>query len=310
MKVYALITLVAATLVPACSWFQTRETTSEKPLPDAPQMGNPLLVGKKDIDAVNMNVATEKELEAIDNGAEGEVIFSDPDDLEGSEKSINALFENRRQGNSWFEDYNRALRFSRREGRPMLLWFHDSTTSPKSNTLGQHVLYTNRFDAWCKDRVTRVLLDAGEGANVPNAPKPKYSLSEIRKMGQRFGVKRNPAVVVISMSGDTEVVFDGVEDGNWGYYESQIRQAIERAEKKYEQYKDKLRDRGYRDWTIARKKKPLFARYVRYDQQTERVYLKETGGRIGSVRVANLSEEDRTYIREKMDAVQAKKQRL
>lgn len=269
--------------------------------PAPPQLGNPLLASKGDINAVNINVATEHELEAIDNGAEGDVVFSDPDNIEASEKHINMLFENRRQGNSWFDDYNRALRFSRREGRPMLVWFHDSVSSPKSNTLGRNVLYTTRFDKWCKDRVTRVVIDTAEAPNDLEAQQPRYSLREARAMGRRFGVKRWPSVVVISMSGDTEVVFDGIDDIDWSGKEIAIRNAIERAEVSYEKYKDKMRSRGYRDWKVARRKAPLFARYQRYDQEAQRVYLKELGGRIGSVSVANLSDEDKDYVRSQLN---------
>lgn len=271
-----------------------------------PQLGNPFLANKGDINAVNINVATEHELEAIDNGAEGDVVFSDPDNIEASEKNINTLFENRRQGNSWFDDYNRALRFSRREGRPMLVWFHDSVSSPKSNTLGRNVLYTTRFDKWSKDRVTRVVIDTGESPNDLEEQQPRYSLREARAMGRRFGVQRWPAVVVISMSGDTEVVFDGIDDIDWAGKEMAIHKAIERAEASYEKYKDKMRGRGYRDWTVARKKAPLFARYQRYDQKAQRVYLKELGGRIGSVSVANLSEEDKDYLRAQLNGADQK----
>ncbi len=298
-----------ALLLPGCSWLNGSGEPGESgeeaqragsAAAAVPQLGNPLLANKGDLNAVNVNVATEHELEAIDNGAEGEVVFSDPDNIAASEKNINILFENRLQGNSWFDDYNRALRFSRREGRPMLVWFHDSVSSPKSNTLGRNVLYTNRFDKWCRDRVTRVVIDTGEAPDELEARRPRYSLREARAMGRRFGVQRWPAVVVISMSGDTEVVFDGVDDIDWSGKEIAIRHAIERAEASYGKYKEKMRSRGYRDWTIVRKKAPLFARYQRYDHDTRRVYLKELGGRIGSVSVDNLSEEDRDYLRKQL----------
>lgn len=299
------VVAAAALLLNACSVFSGAEKKAEEggeprelASDELPQLGNPLLANKGDINAVNVNVATEEELRNFDNGAEGELVFSNPDDIEASEAQINELFENRRQGNSWMSDYNAALALARRTERPLLIWFHDSVASPKSNALAETVLNTPRFDEWCRDRVIRVLLDDGETTDEFTGRKSRYSLSDLRAMGRNFGVSRRPAVVVASMSGKVTPVIDGIDDSDWKARESEIHTALENAEKDYERYKDTLRDKGYRDWTRSNRRGTVFAKLQRYDRRQGYIYLRRVGGRILRMKFKNLTPEDAAAVEE------------
>lgn len=299
------VVAAAALLLNACSVFSGAEKKAEEggeprelASDELPQLGNPLLANKGDINAVNVNVATEEELRNFDNGAEGELVFSNPDDIEASEAQINELFENRRQGNSWMSDYSAALALARRTERPLLIWFHDSVASPKSNALAETVLNTPRFDEWCRDRVIRVLLDDGETTDEFTGRKSRYSLSDLRAMGRNFGVSRRPAVVVASMSGKVTPVIDGIDDSDWKARESEIRTALENAEKDYERYKDTLRDKGYRDWTRSNRRGTVFAKLQRYDRRQGYIYLRRVGGRILRMKFKNLTPEDAAAVEE------------
>ena len=85
---------LGAGLLASCSLLQQEEKVEETPVPrpedlNNPRMGfeepsipgmNPLLTGGAvDPNAQSYNVSTSEELEQIDNGAEGEVYFTDPD---------------------------------------------------------------------------------------------------------------------------------------------------------------------------------------------------------------------------------------
>lgn len=312
-RVFTAVAL-ASLLLNACSVFSGGEKKAEDSEPrqlapdELPQLGNPLLANKGDINAVNVNVATEEELRSFDNGAEGELVFSNPDDIESSEAQINALFENRRQGNSWMSDYNAALALARRKERPMLIWFHDSIASPKSNALAETVLNSAHFDEWCRDRVIRVLLDDGETTDEFTGRKSRYSLSDLRAMGRNFGVSRRPAVVVVSMSGKVTPVIDGIDDADWKAREAEICKALENAEQDYESYKDTLRDKGYRDWTRSNRRGTVFAKLQRYDRRQGYIYLRCVGGRILRMKFKNLTPEDAAAVEEAVGGAKASAQ--
>ena len=55
-----------------------------------------------------------EELEKIDNGAEGEVYFTDPDNPDAEIAGITAAFEARRNGNGWLDNYGTATRLAHR----------------------------------------------------------------------------------------------------------------------------------------------------------------------------------------------------
>ncbi|HIX19040.1 MAG TPA: thioredoxin family protein [Candidatus Akkermansia intestinigallinarum] len=304
--------LSAALLLSSCSLFggkaeEKKQDRAPVAADQLPQLGNPLLANKGDINAVNLNVATEEELRNFDNGAEGELIFSDPDDIEASEEQINALYENRRRGNGWISDYSTALRLARRTERPMLIWFHDSMASPKSNALAEAVLNTPSFDSWCDNRVIRVLLDDSETTDEFTGHKSRYSLNDLRAMGRRFGVSRRPAVVVVSMSGRVTPVIDGVDDTDWKAREAEICKALENAESDYEDYKDKLRDKGYRDWTRSNRRGTFFAKLQRVDRARGVAYLRQVGGRVLRMRLKSMTAEDAAYVESRSPSSGSKK---
>lgn len=155
------IAALAGLLVVGCSQTAAPAPPKARPNPMATMnmggdtgMGNPLLPNQTDPTATSYNVNTSEELAKIDNGAEGEVYFTDPDNPDKEIEGITAAFESTRSGNAWMTDYGRALRFARREGRPCssgstirssapraACWVSTCCTRP-SSTLGARI-------AWC-----------------------------------------------------------------------------------------------------------------------------------------------------------------
>ena len=270
----------------------------------AEDTGNPLLPNKGDLGAVNYNVSTSEELEKIDNGAEGEVYFTDPDNPDKEIEGITAAFESRRNGNGWMSDYGRAIRFAHREGRPLLIWFHDSVISPKSSQLGEQLLDTPKFNNWCKDRVVRVKLDSGASLKDDKS-QARYSRNAIESQALKYGLKKRPALAVVSPRGKFIVGVDGY-NGFLQEVDDVIRQGVEDCEKDMEHYKAKLEPKGYRTWHSAQANMSLFAKLQRFDEQKQLVYLKEYGGRITKTKLSRFSQEDIDYIKEYLDKKAAK----
>ncbi len=302
----AALPALLALLLPACSLIQTREVVEERPAETTPSMnaeqaaaniGNPLLLNRGASDAVNYNVQTSEELAKIDNGAEGEVYFTNPDDPEAEIAGITAAFENRRHGNGWMDNYGRAVRLARRENRPVIIWFHDSVTSPKSRILGTQLLETTEFSEWCRDRVVRVKLDAGASIDERTKGSSRYSMRSINDMASRLGVTRKPGLVVISPNGKVTAVIDGY-DGFTAGVELELKAGVAEAEKEFDLLKEKLSGRGYRTWHAARGGKTVFARLQRFDEDREVLYLREYGGRVSRTPLARFSQADIDYVDE------------
>lgn len=274
----------------------------------AEETGNPLLPNKGDPSAVNYNVSTSEELEKIDNGAEGEVYFTDPDNPDKEIEGITAAFESRRNGNGWMSDYGRALRFAHRENRPLLIWFHDSVISPKSSKLGEQLLDTPRFNAWCKDRVVRVKLDSGAALSDEGVSGARYSRNAIDGLALRYGLRKRPAIAVVSPRGKFIIGMDGY-NGYLQEVDDIIRQGVKTAEEDMEAYKTRLEPKGYRTWHSAKGNMSLFAKLQRFDEAKQLVYLKEYGGRITRTKLSRFAQEDIDYIKDYLDEKAAKKPR-
>ncbi len=299
-----LLASAVALLLPSCSFFEQREVVEERPSEQqgpmdateaAANIGNPLLMNRGASDAINYNVQTSEELERIDNGAEGEVYFTNPDDPDAEIEGITAAFENRRQGNGWLADFGRAVKLSRRESRPLLIWFHDSVTSPKSRVVGTQLLETPEFSEWCKDRVVRVKLDAGAAIDARAPGKARYSLRTINEKSRRFGLSRKPAFVVVSPTGKVTAKIDGF-DGFLAGLEIELKAGIAEAEKDMAALRLRLEGKGYRTWRSARGNRTVFARMQRFDEQKGVVYLREYGGRVSRTTLSRLSREDVAWL--------------
>ncbi len=304
-----------ALLLPACSFFSKREVVEELPVEEKPAMsmeqaaasiGNPLLLNRGASDAINYNVQTSEELAKIDNGAEGEVYFTNPDDPDAEIAGITAAFENRRHGNGWMDNYGRAVRLARRENRPVIIWFHDSVTSPKSRILGTQLLESEDFSAWCRDRVVRIKLDAGASIDERTKGSARYSMRSINTMASRFGITRKPGLVVISPNGKVTTTIDGF-DGYLAGVELELRAGVAAAEKEVETLKGKLAQRGYRTWKAARGGKEVFALLQRFDEEKEVLYLREMGGRVSRTPLARFSQADRDFVDRQARAATASK---
>ena len=258
------------------------------------QMGNPLLPGMGDPTAENYHVNTSEELEKIDNGAEGEIYWTDPDNPDKEIEGITAAFENKRNGNGWMSDYGRALRFAHRECRPLIIWFHDSVVSPKSGRLGEALLDTPAFNAWCKDRVVRVKLDAGASIDDRTRESAKYSRNAINRLALGYGLKKKPALAVIAPTGQFVVGIDGYS-GFVEEVETVLKRGVEDSERMMAEHRTKLEAKGYRMWRSVTGIS-LFAKLQRYDAERRMVYLREYGGKVSRVRLKNFCAEDLEYL--------------
>lgn len=318
----ALLSLSAALLVSCSIWSTPRQEPQEKveqPQDSTqPRMGweepsmpgmNPLITGGAvDPNAQSYNVSTSEELEKIDNGAEGEVYFTDPDNPDAEIEGITAAFEAKRNGNGWLESYATATRFAHRECRPLIIWFHDSVIAPKSSQLGEELLETKAFNEWCRDRVVRLKLDSGASIDDRSRSTAKYSRAAIMRLARRYGLNRRPALAVLTPRGQLVQGIDGYNDFVQ-QVDALLKEGVIKAEKEMEEYQKKLAPRGYRTWSSATGELTTFARLQRFDEEHQMVYLKEYGGKISRTKLHRFCKEDREFILQKQEEKEARKKK-
>lgn len=298
--IHRLSVLLCCLLVAACSTHKELDERPANPLSGeqgqqlAGFTANPLLPGGGGLGAETMKVTTEEELKKVDNGAEGELIWTDPDNPDADIPGLTAAFENRRKGNGWLNNLGRGIKLAKYEGRPLLIWFHNSVTSPKSKQLAAHLLETEKFNIWCKDRIIRVKLDGGAGMDETGGDNARYSTGSITNLARRYGLQHIPALVVINPRGKICTRIDGYR-GFLAEVETQLVHGVEQAEQSYATYKKELMGRGYRDWTSRRGEK-LFAKLQRYDDKKGVVYLREPGGRVSRTRLERFCKADVNYL--------------
>lgn len=309
-------------LLASCSVFQQQDKKPVKePHPESmgkTRMGfeepsmpgmNPLLTGGEvDPNAQTYNVTTSEELEKIDNGAEGEVYFTDPDNPDAEIEGITAAFEAKRNGNGWMDNYAKATRLAHRECRPLIIWFHDSVVAPKSSLLGEVLLETPKFNEWCRDRVVRLKLDSGASLDDRTRSSAKYSRETIARMARRYGLTRRPALAVVSPRGKFVIGVDGYNDFIQ-QVEATLKEGVVLAEKEMDEHREKLTAKGYRTWSSATGKVTTFALLQRFDEEHQMVYLKEYGGKISRIKLHRFCKEDRDFILNKQEEDRAKKKK-
>lgn len=298
------VLLCSILFLQACSQFMQRTVTEEHGKAENPPpshiagfMSNPLLPGANNPNAINMQVTSESELKNVEGSTdESEIIWTDPDDLEANMDALNAVFENRNQGNGWLSDYGRALKLSRRQGLPLIIWFHDSVTSPKSKNLGKELLETQKFDDFCNDRVIRIKIDSGAAIDDSGSKNYRYSLRAINRLARKYGIDRRPGIVVITpYGGKVTARVNGVSDFIYDVH-TEIVNGVEKAEEEYRKYKLTLKAKGYRDWNNRQGTSTLFAKLMRFDKKHNYVYLKDPGGKVTKTRLESFSKEDIRYL--------------
>ncbi len=245
----------------------------------------------------NFHVNNEEELLRIDNGADGEVYFTDPNNPDKDIEGITAAFERNLSNERWFTNYRKARQAAAQERKPLIIWFHDSVASPKSNKLRASLLETPYFEDWAAKNAIRVCLDSSLKQSGNAAGKKVYSMNVINGFAAQCGVRRRPAVVVAAADGYIVGRIDGCNPDELNVVDSEIRRYVEEAKTHFAAYQQKLEAKGFRMWKGRTLNSPtLLARMQKYDREEGIVYLTEFTGRVHQTRYNRLSQSDRDWI--------------
>lgn len=269
-------------------------------------LGNPLLANKGDLNAVNVSVSSSEELEKIDNGSDEELIWTDADHPDAEIPELTEIFEHKRQGTGWQSNMSRSIKLARRREQPLIVWFHDSVISPRSNALGSQYLTTREFLDWADNHAVLLRLDSGASQDDKRADNAPYHADSINTLQRRYGLTRKPSFAILTPHGKIAARIDGF-DGMLPGFIIELKEGVARADKEFAQYKDRLAERGFRNWTSANGGRSIFAKLMRFDIDKGVVYLKESGGRITRTKLTHFCHEDIEYLQKQFPSKRSEK---
>lgn len=197
------------------------------------------------------------------------------------------------ENKSWLVSHTEASRFSRQSGKPLLIWFTDSSHSPSCRLLSKELFSKSGFEGWAKDCLVRLRVDSTLPARERNTDLGVRKKKFIDQLKRRYDVHGHPTVVVVSPRGAVIQSYRGYSKGNSDYYWGRIKQAHRIAETEYGAWREKLEQRGYRMWESRDGRKRL-AKLYRF--RPGKVTLVDPDGNRGTTRFSKLSDADQAWI--------------
>jgi thioredoxin-related protein len=229
-----------------------------------------------------------------------EIVFTDPDNPDAGIPELSAVLDAAavRRG-PWEQSESVARRRAMREGKPLLIWFTDSQSSPMCKALSQELFSTPAFDEWAGDKLVRLKVDVNGGVDDVSLSldEKQTRLIEIerhaKELKKRFKVLGHPTVLMVNNLGEVIGRYRGYQRGEADYFWGLIRQGEAVFTNAYGPWRAGMERKGYREWSDRRGRK-VFARLVRYDKGS--LDLVEPDGTRSRTREERLSDQDREWI--------------
>ncbi len=231
---------------------------------------------------------------------EADILYTDPDHPEAGIPELATLLAAPKRG-PWEESVTIAKQRSAREGKPLLIWFTDSQSSPMCKALSQDLFSTSEFGNWATDKLVRLRVDANVVADDPGLTLDeknerlvvlKHYAADLKK---RYKVMGYPSLIMLSPSGEVVGRYRGYKRGDAEFLWGQLKHAEAVSTEAYKGWRTGLENKGYREWQ-DRKERKVFARLTSYSNGT--LTLIEPDGTRSRTQEATLSDKDRAWIAE------------
>lgn len=231
---------------------------------------------------------------------EEDIVYTDPDNPDAEIPELADLLSNVKRG-PWEESETIAKQRSVREGKPLLIWFTDSQSSPMCKALSQELFSTHDFGDWATEKLIRLRVDAAVKITDPDLDLGSSEDRRIRviryvaELKKRYKVMGHPSLVMLSPSGEVVSRPRGYKRGEADYLWGVLKQGEAVASASYKGWQESLEKKGYREWNDRRGRK-IFAKLISYQKGT--LILIEPDGNRAQTKEKNLSDEDRLWITE------------
>jgi thioredoxin-related protein len=231
---------------------------------------------------------------------EEDIVFTNPDDPEATVPELATVLSSAKRG-PWEESETIAKQRSVREGKPLLIWFTDSSISPMCKALSQELFSTNDFGNWAAEKLVRLRVDSH--VEVKDAELDVDSSDDRRnrirgyvsELEKRYKVMGHPTLIVLSPSGEVVGRYHGYKRGGADYLWGQIKHGEAVSTAAYQGWRAGLEKKGYRDWW-DRKGHRIFAKLTSYSKES--LMLIEPDGSRARTQEVSLSDKDRAWIAE------------
>ncbi|MFT5632583.1 MAG: hypothetical protein ACI9SQ_000289 [Rubritalea sp.] len=233
---------------------------------------------------------------------EEDIVWADPDpdvpitELEG------LVVDDDNPLDSWFEDYGKAMKKARVEGKPVMIWFTRTKNSPLCKRLSAELFVHKEFEDWADANVIRLRVDSN--IQETNTAKRKDRERYVAGLKKRYRAMGQPVVVIISPRGTEFGKYTGYKPGSAEFYFGRLRNAQRTAQNDHTSWQSEMESKGYRTWHDVRGR-AVFAKVVRY--RNGKIWLVEPDGKKSSTSVSKLSVEDKQFIERKLAESRAKK---
>lgn len=197
------------------------------------------------------------------------------------------------ENKSWHLSHTEASRYSRQSGKPLLIWFTDSASSPLCRALSRELFSKSEFETWAAKRIVRLRVDSTLPSKDRNSDLGVRKAKFVEKLKRRYNVHGHPTVIMVSPRGAVIKSYRGYQKGNADFYWGRIKQAQSIAKKEYGAWREKLEGRGYRMWQSRDGRKTL-AKLYRF--RPGKVTLIDPDGHRGTTSFSNLSDADQAWI--------------
>lgn len=231
---------------------------------------------------------------------EEDIVFTDPDNPDAELPELATLLSNAKRG-PWEESETIAKQRSVREGKPLLIWFTDSNTSPMCKALSQELFSTNDFGNWATEKLVRLRIDANvkvtdRDLDLGSAEDRRIAIknygSELKK---RYKVMGYPSLILLSPSGEVIGRYRGYKRGEADFLWGQLKHGEAVSSEAYKGWRAGLEKKGYREWQ-DRKDRRIFAKMTSYSNGT--LTFIEPDGTRSKTQESSLSDKDRAWVAE------------
>ncbi|MEO5913375.1 MAG: thioredoxin family protein [Luteolibacter sp.] len=229
-----------------------------------------------------------------------DIVYTDPDNPDAAIPELATLLSAPKRG-PWEDSETVAKQRSVREGKPLLIWFTDSQSSPMCKAISQELFATNDFGDWATENLVRLRVDSfvkitDQDMSIDDAKDRELRIVDYNnQLKKRYKIMGYPSLIVISPSGEVVGRYRGYKRGDAQFVWGQLKQAQAVSDASYKGWRTGMEKKGYREWSDRRDRK-VFAKLVSYSKG-ELVLIEPDGGR-ARTKEASLSDKDKAWIAE------------
>ena len=229
---------------------------------------------------------------------EKDIVYTDPDNPTAEIPELATLLAGSKRG-PWEESETIAKKRAMREGKPLLIWFTDSASSPMCKALSEELFSTKEFGDWATEKLVRLKVDAEVRITDPDldlGSSENRRIEMIRyvaKLKKQYKILGHPSLVMLSASGEVMSRPRGFKRGDAEFLWGVLKQGEVASSIANSAWRRGLEKKGYREWRDKRGR-TIFAKLISYSKGTL-ILVEPDGGRARTLEII-LSDTDRSWI--------------